>query len=279
MAARPAFRALARGDTLLVVDPEFERDAIRLGLLEPGSAKEILKLAGGLAGRGRVAVLSLPDRSQRLALRPLRHGGFLGPLLRSLYLGTGRPRRELEVTALLRAAGAPVPRPVLAVSQRVVGPLYRSIVATQLEEPARDFVALLEAGPAPGDLSRACAAAGAAVRRFHDAGGRHADLHVKNLLVRERAGAVDVLVIDLDRARAGAVPDPARRMAELMRLHRSLVKRKLLSRVGARGLARFFGAYTAGDRALRRALCDRLPIERARTRLHALTWRTQRRNR
>lgn len=273
MEAIPAFRALTRGATRLVVDPEFERAAIRVGLLEPGGAEEILRLAGGATGRGRIAILALPDRPERLALRPLRHGGVLGPLLRSVYAGTARPRRELEVTARLRAAGAPVPRPVLAVSHRVAGPLYRSVFGTVLEESARDAVAFLDARPARADLWLACAAAGTAVRRFHDAGGRHPDLHVKNLLVRERTSGLDVLVIDLDRAQAGAPPGPARRMTELMRLHRSLVKRDLLARVGSRGLARFFGAYTAGDRALRRAMRGRLRVELARTRIHALSWR------
>jgi hypothetical protein len=64
-------------------------------------------------------------------------------------------------------------------------------------------------------------------------------------------------------------------MAELMRLHRSLVKRGLLARVGMRGCARFFAAYTAGDRELRRALLRQLPRERVRLALHQLAWKLQ----
>ena len=49
-------------------------------------------------------------------------------------------------------------------------------------------------------------AVGAAIRRFHDAGGEHADLQVKNLLIDERDGRSEVLLIDLDRARAAGPP-------------------------------------------------------------------------
>jgi hypothetical protein len=84
---------------------------------------------------------------------------------------------------------------------------------------------------------------------------------------------VECIVIDLDRARLLAELPPATRMRELMRLYRSLVKRGLVSRVGARGLAAFFGAYAGRDRALRAALRARLPRERIRLALHAWRYR------
>jgi hypothetical protein len=62
-------------------------------------------------------------------------------------------------------------------------------------------------------------------------------------------------------------------MAELMRLHRSLVKRRLIGRAGARGYAAFFRAYVAGDRALRRGLLAYLPREQRRVARHTLLYR------
>ena len=111
------------------------------------------------------------------------------------------------------------------------------------------------------------------MRRLHDAGGRHADLHIGNLLVRERERETEALVIDLDRARIVPKMTAARRLAELMRLYRSLLKRRLDHRVGSRGYAAFFSAYTAGDRALRRALLAHLPRERRRIARHAILYR------
>jgi Ser/Thr protein kinase RdoA (MazF antagonist) len=146
-------------------------------------------------------------------------------------------------------------------------------VATEFEAGSEDAQRFLARGPGRAEIAAAARAAGDAVRRFHDAGGRHADLHLGNLLLRRRAGALDALVVDLDRARAGPPPGTARRMREISRLWRSAVKRGFAGAVGARGCAAFLAAYTHGDRELRLALLARLPRERLRLRLHQLGWR------
>jgi tRNA A-37 threonylcarbamoyl transferase component Bud32 len=196
----------------------------------------------------------------------------LGPLLGRRWLGLARPRRELRVTTALHAAGAPVPRPALALGLAVGWPFWHAALATERVEGAADALAFLDAGPARAQLERACAAAGHAVRRFHDCGGVHPDLHVKNLLVRETGSATDVVVIDLDRAEVRAGVAPEERMRELMRLLRSLHKRGRVGAVGRRGVARFFAAYVSGDRALRRALLAHRAVEERRIARHAWLW-------
>ena len=268
----PALRRLRARNLRLVVDPAFQEDAQRLGLLEPGGAERLFaRHAHGAEGRAPTALVPLPSGNGRLVLRRLRHGGLLAPLLRSVFLGLGRPLREVEVTAALRRAGAPVPRPALAVGWRRAGPLWSAAVGTVYEEGTRDALAFLQARPGPERVLRACRAAGRAVREFHDAGGRHGDLHVKNLLVRERGRDVAVLVIDLDKARFTPGLTPEERMAQVMRLFRSLLKRGVLGDVGPRGCARFLGAYCKDDRALRRAMWRQLDRELRVVALHA--WR------
>jgi 3-deoxy-D-manno-octulosonic acid kinase len=266
-ASASGFRRLRRGRTVLVVDPRFEAAALGLGLLEPGALARWLREAPGPGGRAPTALLPLPDQA-RCLLRPVRHGGLLGPWLGAALLGMRRPLAELRATAALRAAGAPVPAAVLALGERAAGPVYRAAVATVFEEKAEDGAHFLARAHRPEDVWAAAAAAGRAVRRFHDAGGRHADLNLRNLLLRSTPDGFDALVIDLDKARVGAPPDPARRMAELMRLYRSARKLGLLDRLGPRGLARFFAAYTEEDRSLRSALRARLPRELRRLRWH-----------
>jgi tRNA A-37 threonylcarbamoyl transferase component Bud32 len=260
------------GDRVLYVTPEFESAALALGLLAPGGLERILARGSGPSGRSRTAIVSLPGRGERLHLRPLQHGGLLRGMQNDRLLGLARPLAELRAHARLRADGAPVPIPVLVAARRVRG-FYRAALATIHEEETLDGIALL-ASPAGAALrQRAARAAGSAVRALHDAGGRHADLHIGNLLFRERGDRVESLVVDLDRARVSLPLGAGERMAELMRLHRSLVKRGLLARVGARGCAGFFASYTAGDRELRRALLRHLPRERARLAIHAWGWR------
>ncbi len=262
-------RRLGDGPARLLVTPELEEAVRGAGLLAPDALERAF--GGPAAGRGRgpTALLEL-GAGRRVLLRRLRHGGLLGPLLGDIFWGTTRCEAELRVTAALRAAGAPVPRPALVLTRRRLGPLHVGALGTLFEEGSLDGLAFLESGPDARALQRAAFAAGCAVRRFHDAGGSHADLQVKNLLFREEADRTECLVIDLDRAERRDEIGPEERMAQLMRLYRSLRKRGMLARVGARGLARFFAGYCGDDRKLRRALRAQLPRELRRIALHSL---------
>ena len=267
----PRFETLRARGARLVVDASWSGAADARALLDPGELMR--RLADASGSRGRAATTLLRARAGSCALlRTVRHGGLLAPMLGERLLGLGRALRELQVAGELHARGAPVPRPLLVAGVRR-GLFWQAALATAYEEGARDGVALLAAEPARPRLARALDAAARAVRRFHDAGGRHADLHLGNLLFREGERACVALVIDLDGARAGAPPAPARRMRELMRLYRSVAKRGLAAQIGARGCARFLSAYCAGDRALRRALLAALPRERRRIARHVASWR------
>jgi len=268
-----AFEEISGSSRYLLVAKAHRDAVIRLGLPVPRVARRLLASGAAAAGRTRTAVVALPGQTSRLHLRPLRHGGALGGLRRAALFGLRRPIRELAATARLHGAGAPVPEPVLVTGWRLRGPFWSAVVGTLHVAQSLDGVSLLDAEPSPVRLLRAAAAAGRAVRSFHDAGGRHADLHVKNLVFREGDAATEAWVVDLDKVRVSRVPGARRRAVELMRLYRSLLKRRLLGRVGERGCARFLAAYVAGDRDLRRALRPHLRREKLRVALHALAYR------
>ena len=142
----------------------------------------------------------------------------------------------MDVTARLRERGAPVPDPVLVLGRRV-GRFWEAAVGSIHEEDTIDGHTFLLRQPRPDRLRRAARAAGKAVRLLHDAGGLHADLHIKNLLIREDARSAEVIVVDLDRAEIRDPMPAQRRMRELMRLYRSLRKRNLLDAAKPRGVA------------------------------------------
>ena len=257
------------GARRLWVARDWEQAVLPLGLLEAGGCARLLAEARGPRGRSATAVVPVPGRAEQLHLRAVRHGGWLAPLWGDRLLGAARPVAELRVTCALREAGAPVPEPVLALAERRAGPFVRAAVATVHEPDTVDGIALLEAEPSAADAHLALVAAAQAVRAFHDAGGRHLDLHLGNLLFRASA---ECLVIDLDKARRVRQVRASARMSELMRLYRSLARRDLLRRLGPDPCDRFLAAYTAGDSSLRSALLHHLPRERARLALHRLAW-------
>lgn len=267
------FRTERGRGTLLVARPALMAAALDMGLLERRGLERVLARApAGASGRGATAILTWPDAGPSLVFRRLLHGGWLADVLGDRFLSPRRPLRELTVTAHLRQRGVAVPEPALVVGERHLG-FWRLAVATLLEEDAVDAQRWLEAGPTEAEMLGAGAALGRAVRRFHDAGGHHADLHIKNLMIRTTGGGTEALVIDLDGARIVLGMTPEERMSQLMRLFRSLVKRGLVETVGARGCARFLRAYCADDRALRRAMWRRIDVELRRIAIHKLGYR------
>jgi 3-deoxy-D-manno-octulosonic acid kinase len=270
-AAPGELRELRRGGCRVFATPDLCDEAERLGLLEPdGLARLLAGAEPGPRGRAATARVAL-EGARALLFRPLRRGGALARVWGDRWIGIARPLAELRAAARLLRAGAPVARPALVAGERRRG-LWRAAVATWHEPRTLDARAFLAGAPDPARVARAASAAGAALRRFHDAGGRHRDLHAGNLILREDAAGAAVLLVDLDRARCGRPPGASARFAEMMRLYRSLAKRGLAAAVGRRGCAAFLRAYTAGDRGLRAALLRRLPRERRLLALHRYGW-------
>ncbi|MEE8580865.1 MAG: lipopolysaccharide kinase InaA family protein [Myxococcota bacterium] len=257
---------------MLIVIPEWEVAVGSLDLLEAPSLRAALSGSPGPAGRTHTALLPLEGCERQLLLRPLRHGGLLRGLLGPRLFGLGRPIAELQVNAHLRARGAPVPCPVLVLGRRI-GPFWEAAVGTVHEQGSVDAARFLRRDPSRRRILRAAQATGRAIRQIHDAGVRHPDLHVGNLLLREGDGEIEALVVDLDGVRLVAALSPGRRMHELARLYRSLRKGNFLEKVGRRGIAVFLGAYTGGDRRLRRALLARRFRHRLLIEIHALAYR------
>ncbi len=257
-AVHPAWRDdLAAGGWLRRAPIDPDRHAGRVADPEP-------------SGRGEIYRVQF--KAGPAVVRPVRRGSWLRPLLGSRLLGPRRPLAEIRVTAALRTRGAPVPEPVMALAWRASGPFWHALVATREEANSLDGRAFLATRPPRAMLRDAVRAAGSALRDFHDAGGRHRDLNLGNLLIQRVAGgSARVWIIDLDGARAGPIPSPRQRMQELMRLHRSLRKsaRGDLLRLSV-GL---FHSYCRGDRELRARMLRWRRLEALRVAIHALHYR------
>ena len=94
------------------------------------------------------------------------------------------------------------------------------------------------------------------IRRMHDIGIHHGDLHLKNLLLRRKAaGTPEVYVIDFDRASIGPPLDVDQRLGNLKRLARSVRKTRVADAVlSDRDRLRFLHVYLRGVPDSRRLL-------------------------
>jgi 3-deoxy-D-manno-octulosonic acid kinase len=205
-----------------------------------------------LVGRGHHGVFACA--AGRVIWKRCRRGGLAARCLGDRYWGVGRFIRELAACERARRAAVPVADLLaLAIVRGSLGS-RRVEQLVSFVEGARDAAEWLAVGDLSAADRRAAAAETASLlRRFHDAGLRHGDLNLRNILLRRVDGRFAGTLIDLDpppRLRRGA----RTREGNLLRLFRSFCR--TASRRGIRFAAtdrlRFLRAYAEDPAAARR---------------------------
>ncbi len=153
-------------------------------------------------GRSRLRALHLRDGETAL-IRSYRHGGLLRHLTRAWFASwPPRPFRELTITEELRRRGFRTVEVYAAGIERVCGPVYRGCLVTRELSGGKDLWAALQEPSIDADkLGAILQAAARAVRAMHREGVYHADLNLKNILIRFQEGMAEGYVIDFDRAK------------------------------------------------------------------------------
>ncbi|MCR9245679.1 MAG: hypothetical protein NXI31_11660 [bacterium] len=175
----------------------------------------------GAKGRGGVGVLELGGRE--IVVRPFRRGGALGSLLKDRYGSTRRVRDEIETLLALREQGVPAVVPIAAVWKRH-GAFWRLRLGTERVPGAMPLPAFLAAEP--GLRRRTAVAVGTMLKLAFDAGLRHPDLHLDNVLCAAREDRVRAVLVDLDRARLKAAVPQKEVESMLVRMGRYVVKHR-----------------------------------------------------
>lgn len=218
----PALQRHRAGRVTLYLNPDAGADVDAQSLIDLPSA------LAGLPGRstrqgGRTTAWELPGPVP-LMVRLYAHGGALGGLFGTWFLGAGRMLSEFRVHLHALQHGLPTSVPVaLRIERR--GPLVRAHYVTRKVLDAADMMDFVDRNrqlPAP-QRRRLARSVADAVAQMHDAGILHADLNLRNLLVREASN--EVLVIDFDKARRCTALSLDERLGNLYRLDRSAQKR------------------------------------------------------
>ncbi len=250
----PGFERMEQGGTVLLVRREWAKAV--------GKALSPLHAAWRLIGRrrftarGRSGVVSFPLEGDLppMMVRRYRHGGLLAGVGRDLYLGTARATEELAVTEAARRGRLRTVIPVGVLCQRVHVIFWRLAFLSAEISDSEDMVhfccrlAEYPAETAAREKRGVIREAALQIRKMHDLGIHHADLHLKNLLLQRRqAGTPQVYVIDFDKARLGEPLDLEQRLNNIRRLARSVRKVRVASAVAtAWDRLRFLRAYLHG---------------------------------
>lgn len=267
-------REQARGWVVSRVDAAAELAQLGFALDSDGAPN-----SAGLAGRKPMPVL----RSARgeLVLRRFTHGGLLRWLTGARFSDPERPLRELRDSLKLAEAGVRTPEVVAARARRASGWGWELALLTRRVEGAQDGGALLERGALSArERAQLFTLAGALVRRLHELGFLHADLHPKNLLFRREpdGGWGAPWVLDLDRSLWRNPLQAHERDSNLARLLRYAERRRASGQFdySRTDLLRFLAAYEP-RRELRRKLARAVGMAYAGSlRWHRLGWRVER---
>jgi hypothetical protein len=177
-----------------------------------------------LQGRGVAYAVALPVTGTRAVVRHNRHGGLLAPFTRDLFLPPTRAPHELAVALRLRALGVLTPDVLMYGLSPAPFSFRRADVVTREIDAGRDLAAFMTR-EAPGEeRAAAWGATRALVRAMNEAGVRHHDLNVKNVLLAPSEGGPAAYLLDVDRVTFGARGSAEIARANTARLLRSARK-------------------------------------------------------
>ncbi|NIO11365.1 MAG: phosphotransferase [Deltaproteobacteria bacterium] len=178
-----------------------------------------------LYGRGLLRRIAL-SQGEHALVRTYFHGGLLRKITgRYFFTWPARPFKELVVTESVRERGIPTLDVLAAVVERCWGPVYRGWLVTRELAGAQDLWSALKSVTQFRHRTLLLQAAAMSVRQMHREGVYHADLNLKNILIRQENEEMKAYLIDFDKARLFPREIPApRAKRNLNRLLRSARK-------------------------------------------------------
>jgi 3-deoxy-D-manno-octulosonic acid kinase len=252
------FSLIKREGAELIIKDLYKDRLMEKGIHNPGT----LQLRQGdkaqfMEGRGLLVSLPLQEKGpERMVIRHYEHGGIFRALTKDLFLVGARPFRELIITEIARKAGLPTMEVLVAIKTCVFWPFYKGdLVSKQIPNSLDLIQYFTQWGKARvqkhlSEKRKLIHQAGRLVRKMHEVGIYHFDLHLKNFIVeRGEGGMASLYIIDFDRSKIIHPLKSSKWFANLLRLDRSVEKwRPKGLWITRTDRLRFLRSYLEGDR-------------------------------
>ena len=251
------FSLIKREGAELVIRDLYKDRLMERGIHNPGT---LLLRQGNKAqfmeGRGLLVSLPLNGKDpERMVIRHYEHGGIFRALTRDLFLVGSRPFRELVITEMARKAGLPTMEVLAAIKTCVFWPFYKGNLVSKEIPNSIDLIQYFtrcgkgRVQKGLGEKRKLIRQAGRLVRKMHEVGIYHSDLHLKNFIVEMGGGGLGSLyIIDFDRSKIIYPLKSNKWFANLLRLDRSVEKwRPKDLWITRTDRLRFLKSYLKGD--------------------------------
>ncbi len=236
-----------------------------------------MRLAPGITGRAETYRVTQPGLASPLLVKQYWRGGILRGVMRQRFVGRSRFLAEIVLAEIAADGGVNTARIAGLVLRRTDGIFWSATLVTEEITDSVDLKKLAVEEWLPmtraqrNELLRAVATE---IRKMHDLGVFHSDLHLKNILVRKWQTQPIAYIIDFDRGAFYRRLSQSRRLNNLMRLDRSAEKlnrhRPLISSADRLRLLRY---YAAGDSKLFARLKNGARSLATRRKVHRAWWR------
>ena len=236
-----------------------------------------MRLAPGITGRAETYRVTQPGLASALLVKQYWRGGMLRGVMRQRFVGRSRFLAEIVLAEIAADGGVNTARIAGLILRRVDGVFWSATLVTEEVPDSIDLKKLATedwqrmSRAQKNELLRAVAGE---IRKMHDIGVFHSDLHLKNILVRKWRTRPIAYVIDFDRGACYRSLSEGRRLNNLMRLDRSAEKlNRLRPLISSADRLRLLKYYAAGDGGLFACLKAGVRSLAARRRVHRAWWR------
>lgn len=254
------YTLVQHGSALLIVKETYKERLLAQGIAEPEKLIQSCRIQEhGRTGRGSMPSIPVEGTpGETMILRSYLRGGVLRLFNRDMYIGYGRPFKELCLTVAAASKGVPTPDILAAVAVKAAGPFYRGYLMSKELSSCRDlpsYLSELALGKTFfSDKRKLLKKTAEAICLMHDKGFFHGDLNMKNILA-DTASPHNLYIIDWDKSRHAERLKLSERRANILRFCRSMAK---LARKGVplteRDQAFFLSVYWHSMKHIRRDL-------------------------
>jgi tRNA A-37 threonylcarbamoyl transferase component Bud32 len=206
------------------------------------------QIVGGRKGLYRFKLTSAELHT--VVVRPCKRGGFFGELLKDAYWSKKRIISELIISDMALNIGIPVPEIIGVVLQPKGFGFYKGFVIMREifnSLNLADYIKTVVSHDSAKIFHRKkdlIEAISGNLIKFHDNGFYHSDLNMTNLLVqRDDEGKLKIWIIDLDKSGHYEKLPLDKRIDNLIRLNRSLIKMELDATITSNDRLRFLKSY------------------------------------
>jgi len=224
------------GNVTLLIKNEFKEKLLKQGISHP---KQLIANASHIPkhfkGRGSLpSILIQETNGKRMLVKHCLRGGLIRFLTRDIFWGSNRSFKEMIINTKILQKDIKTTEIIAAANYRVFGPLYRTYLFSKEIPECIDLITYLNGlKQKPSEQrfkEKKCLfqSIARAVVKMHSEGIYHSDLHLKNILIRQRDDDIpEIYIIDFDKADIKERLRPREKVKNLLRFNRSIEKYKL----------------------------------------------------